>query len=346
MSQRIISPEEALVMLGIGGSATDAEKALLTVIIRGVEKGVKSYLGYDPVQKERTEFYPRTQARGTHEGRGVWDTDTSRAFLRQESLPRENKLQVQHIPLRLVVNLWEDASAEFGQQSGDFAAATKLTQGSGFYVQEERPNFSRSGLLLRDSAWPITSGTVKLQYVAGYTADELSGFDETPTTVSGVNITFNESARTIVRASGSWLDDDYREGTVVTVSGSTSNDGSYVVDSRTGTTLTLTSSASLTDEGPVSGVTVTGNPGFDASDLKLATLRAVQARFNEAIQWQKHTRAGFTAGVFESERLGDYSYKSAGDVAMQVTGMSRQLPQGVKEDLEEGGYVHWGLWNL
>jgi hypothetical protein len=79
--------------------------------------------------------------------------------------------------------------------------------------------------------------------------------------VTGVNITFNEnapSADTIVRASGSFASDGWLSVMgQVTVEGSSSNDGTYLLGSISGATLTLDATEDLVQEGPVAGVTLT-----------------------------------------------------------------------------------------
>lgn len=76
-------------------------------------------------------------------------------------------------------------------------------------------------------------------------------------------LTFSTTASpdTITRNEGSWLADGFVVGDVITVAGSTSNDGEYVVAAVTALTLTV-GEGDLTDEAGVAGVTVTGAPGI------------------------------------------------------------------------------------
>lgn len=68
---------------------------------------------------------------------------------------------------------------------------------------------------------------------------------------------------TITRDSGSFITDGYVPGMAITVNGTTSNDGTYTVATVSSTVLTLISSASLTNEGPLSGSqTINGEVGF------------------------------------------------------------------------------------
>ena len=61
---------------------------------------------------------------------------------------------------------------------------------------------------------------------------------------------------TIIRDAGSWLDDGLFPGQLVTVAGTASNDGGFLVADVTALVLTLDAGASLTAEGPVADATV------------------------------------------------------------------------------------------
>ncbi len=74
------------------------------------------------------------------------------------------------------------------------------------------------------------------------------------------NLTFANvgDADTIQRSAGSWITNGFKEGDLIRVSGSASNNGIFKIASLTATVLTLTGDASLTNEGPVGGVDVDG----------------------------------------------------------------------------------------
>jgi hypothetical protein len=75
------------------------------------------------------------------------------------------------------------------------------------------------------------------------------------------NLTFaNADPDTITRASGDWSTDGVTSGSVVVITDTTSNNGSFTVASVAPTVLTLISTDTLTAEGPVSGSVV----AFDA----------------------------------------------------------------------------------
>lgn len=76
------------------------------------------------------------------------------------------------------------------------------------------------------------------------------------------NLTFADAGPdTITRTSGSWITDGVTAGSVIVITGSTSNDGSYTVASRTALVATLIATDTLTAEGPVAA-TATAYDGF------------------------------------------------------------------------------------
>ncbi len=80
---------------------------------------------------------------------------------------------------------------------------------------------------------------------------------EYETAVSGINFTFADAdPDTIVRASGSWIDDGFRAFDPIEVADSASNDGTYTTEIVTALTITLVSGDALAAEGPSGGITV------------------------------------------------------------------------------------------
>lgn len=75
-----------------------------------------------------------------------------------------------------------------------------------------------------------------------------------------------ESGDTITRSAGSWISDGFVVGDTVVITGTASNNGSFVIASLSATVITLGSAGDLVDEGPVSGCTVRGYPTLTFSD--------------------------------------------------------------------------------
>ena len=137
--------------------------------------------------------------------------------------------------------------------------------------------------------------------------------DATEVIASTDNLTFADAnPDTITRATGSFVTDGYVEGMAITVVGTTSNDGTYIIDTVAATVLTLIVSESLTAEGPLSGSqTINGEVGF------VRTLNQVNYPYNwrlfgnggtlnQAFEWiQKELRQTFdideASGVFRGD---------------------------------------------
>ncbi len=73
---------------------------------------------------------------------------------------------------------------------------------------------------------------------------------------------------TITRSVGSWITDGFEQGDTITVDGSVSNDGDYVIASLTATVITL-GSEDLTAEGPVADVGVVGSHTITFAEVGL-----------------------------------------------------------------------------
>ena len=160
------------------------------------------------------------------------------------------------------------------------------------------------------------NNTAVLDFGSGLATDVLATFaDADPDTIS--------------RTVGSWLDDGFSAGQTITVSGSTSNDGLFTIDSVTPTTITLLASDTLSDDGPeivtVAGVfnlpsatyrlqVGTSDEGGDdtASALKLGTIFAGSGFNTNAVLGDS------AAGTGDAD-LYEFSVDSAGSLTVTST---------------------------
>ena len=177
--------------LGLSGTITADERTQMMMAHRRAEGLVKRELGYNPQQGTHTEFYPRADAVGGM-GRREPDLIGGETGLYGGYSNRYSSaatLQLQHVPLRQVVNLYIDHGAYFGQANrtvfdgaleliideDDVTTDTVQTLGVDFYADLERPSFGESGCLYHTSVWPSEPGSVMVTYVAGYSPSELLG---------------------------------------------------------------------------------------------------------------------------------------------------------------------------
>ena len=176
----IASEAEARAELGLMSSITDEERAVLNLFLPQAEAAVINHIGYDPVQRSATEFYPRADPSG---GIGVvgsaWDVDSNhrRAELYgvRGRAPIFPSLQLERIPIRAVTDLRIDYDGRFGQQSGSFGNATVKIPGTDYWVEFDQDSYSPTGCLFANFQWPMEPGTVRVTYRAGYSPQELAG---------------------------------------------------------------------------------------------------------------------------------------------------------------------------
>lgn len=208
----IIDESLVLLELGLSGSATDEEKAMVTLGVRRAEGAVKRYLRYDPAQRVRTEFYPREDADSNGSRAQIWEADSDEAYVRRLASASSDQLQLSHLPVRQkdtaganAIDLRIDYDGRFGTRSGSFAAPTQQTEGTDFWPVYDLLDSSgygvcSDGILRSEGRWPGTPGAVKVTYLAGYTAAELNGQDAKLDASPITGAVLTESARIIKRA--------------------------------------------------------------------------------------------------------------------------------------------------
>lgn len=177
----IVDISEVLLELGLSSSSTEEERAVASQAIARVEASVIRYLRYDPVQRTRTEYYPQ-RVSSYQPRQGVWEADANQAYLRELSEASTSELQLKHIPIRSVTSLHVDYDGRSGAQAGSFAAESLKVEGTDYWpnydgVDGSGNKLCKDGILRSIGRWPQTPGTVKIVYVAGYTAAELHGQD-------------------------------------------------------------------------------------------------------------------------------------------------------------------------
>lgn len=167
---QILPISEAIASLGLGSTLTLAQRGQLTSLHRRAERTIRRYLGFGVTQATYTHYLPRVDPWGV--ARDL--VDGNRVLV----LPER--------PVRSITNLYEDTAAKYGQQSGSFPASSELTIGEDFYSEEVLDGFNPHGRLIREvSTWYAEPGTIKVTYVAGWSAGELSGDVSDPTLDAG-----------------------------------------------------------------------------------------------------------------------------------------------------------------
>ena len=203
----IIDISEALLDLGLSGSATDEERAIVSASIRRAESSVRRYLGYDPASSTRTEYYPQ-QHMSLNNDSFVFEATDAVAYKRGLSTGATSELIIRHLPIRSVTTLHIDYDGRSGTRSGAFGTETLKVEGTDYWpnydgVDDDGNNVCRDGIIRSQGLWPTTPGTVKLVYVAGYTQKEFHGqsaiVDATPILEAIVNETVRRAKGVLVR---------------------------------------------------------------------------------------------------------------------------------------------------
>lgn len=199
MGSIVTTNTPVLLYLGISDTATANEESIVNAAILRAEAAVRRFLKYDPVQKTRTEYYPQMNL-DQNPREGVWEADSNEAYFRYESSAITDELQVQHIPIRSVSSLYVDYDGRFGKRSGAFASDTLKTEGEDYWprydIQDSAGNLlCRDGIILSTGRWPTTPGSVKITYVAGYSASEFTGLGYIVDATPIYEAVINEAAR-------------------------------------------------------------------------------------------------------------------------------------------------------
>ncbi len=178
---QIVDISSVLLELGLSDAATDKERAVAISAIARAESAVKRFLRYDPVQRTRTEYYPQSNV-NPQSAEAVWEASEggTTAFLRSTVDAGSSELQLQHLPIRSITSLYIDYDGRAGTRTGGFAAESLKAEGTDYWanfdaVDDDGNKLCRDGIVRSEGMWPATAGTVKIIYVAGYTAAELHG---------------------------------------------------------------------------------------------------------------------------------------------------------------------------
>jgi hypothetical protein len=180
---RIVDISEVLLQLGLSDSATEEERAIAGTATKRAESAIRKYIGYDPVQERRTEFYPQRDYKRSG-SQTVWEATDTGAYQRYLSEATTDELILRHIPIRSspAIDLRIDYDGRSGTQTGAFAVDTRKVEGTDFwpnYDGEDDAGSSvcRDGLIRSIGLWPTEAGSVRIEYTAGYTDAELHGDD-------------------------------------------------------------------------------------------------------------------------------------------------------------------------
>lgn len=200
----IVDVTDVLLELGLCDVATEEERTIAGLSITRAEGSIRQFLGYDPVQRSRTEYYPLMKFNEASP-QGVWEVSDTHAYWRRISQTLSDDLQVRHIPIRSITSLWINYDGRNGARS--FDAEHLKTEGDDYWINADIDDSSgtrvcRDGIVRSHGLWTTTRGTVKITYVAGYTASELLGQDSILNASPIYSTVINEASRRMIQAMG------------------------------------------------------------------------------------------------------------------------------------------------
>lgn len=185
-SGRIVLLSDLLIDLGISNPSQQETQIARNSLLRS-EGAVMSHLGYNPAISLRTEYYPQNNYAGHRQG--VWEANETSAYFRETSGSLSSELQLMGLPLRAsnstggqAIEVRIDYDGRNGTREGSFGVETIKVEGTDFF-----PNYTSldsagvsvcfDGIIRSFGLWPALAGSVKVTYLAGYTANELIGAD-------------------------------------------------------------------------------------------------------------------------------------------------------------------------
>lgn len=180
----ICSPGEVLAYLGKRSTATDDDRALVEMLMPLVDGTIKTFLGWNVIQTTYTHLLPDQDLFAvSYNDLGI-PADVVGNRISYVFPGTSVQIQLPEIPVRQIIALNADYSSLGGQNAADFPANTLQVQGTDFYVDydgatptDQVPYTNEicwTGHIRRwIGVWPSRQRSIRVQYVAGLTPDEL-----------------------------------------------------------------------------------------------------------------------------------------------------------------------------
>ncbi len=203
MPGEIADISQALLRMGLASSVTDTERAVVTMALKSAAAAVRRHLQYDPTYGTRIEFYPQNDFRSL--GReGIWEVTDTEAYLSIQSEAASNEIQLQNIPIRSITSLKVDYDGRSGARAGSFGDESLKTEGTDYWPNYDMVDSSgnkvcRDGIIRAIGTWPDVAGSVKIEYVSGYTDAELQGQDTKIDAFPILEAVLDEMARRVIK---------------------------------------------------------------------------------------------------------------------------------------------------
>jgi hypothetical protein len=169
----ICSKADVTTWLGLNSSLSEKEDMLLELLIPLAESSLKNFIGFSAESATYTQFFP---ARGGYNEDEIVGLDVVNNRVVAEYAGGFSGLFLKELPVRSITSIYDDPAAFGGQGASDFPASSLLTSGTDYYLDVDQSGISWSGKVIRRyGTWSQVPRSIKVTYVAGFTAAELDG---------------------------------------------------------------------------------------------------------------------------------------------------------------------------
>lgn len=172
----ICSKVDVETYLGIYGSVTSQDDALIDMLRGFVENDMRGFCRHNITQPSENyvQYFPDREMTVMDDkliGMEIYGNRAVPILLVENA----NKLQLANAWVRSVTNLWVNYYAFAGQAPDAFPPQTLLTLGVDYWLDLDWDGICKSGIIYRfGMSWPWFPRSVKVQYMAGFTQDELA----------------------------------------------------------------------------------------------------------------------------------------------------------------------------
>lgn len=179
MAADIVSSNDVFLILGIQ-EPTDLQFNTVELLRKGVEASVRNQAKWQITEDTLIAFLPEynkptAPTVGTANFASVYSPSSGAYF---QSRIR-NRIQLPTYWVKEIVSVYVDNGALAGNGPDDFANGTLLDPETDYYLESSRgvsggTAWGESGGLIRSGrSWPSTPGTIRVEFVSGFSAEDL-----------------------------------------------------------------------------------------------------------------------------------------------------------------------------
>jgi hypothetical protein len=181
MATDIVSNDDVFLLLGIA-EPTDLVRNTVELLRKGVEAAVRNQAKWQITEQQIVTFLPEyNKPTGTTVSTANISAVYSPSSGRYYQSRMRNRIQLPTYWVKEIVSVYVDAGALAGNGPDDFPAGSLLNPETDYYLESSRgvsggTAWGESGGLIRSGRdWPSTAGTIRVEFVSGFSATDLNG---------------------------------------------------------------------------------------------------------------------------------------------------------------------------